>query len=149
MCVPSPTTAIVCLAPTGCLLSLGCLGFCLPLLGARRVHVGCAAGLVACMPVAVAVAALLSQPAWVQQGSARAAADGLQGLTTGFSGHVLLLLLLPLVRRWGTTHPATESAWWGGVGAGVVLCLGLAGLCTATPYCLSASPLGSRSSVAS
>lgn len=120
---------------TGCLLSLGCLGFLLLLLSSTRKHaVTAAAACVSSMPVVVAIAALLSQPAWISQGSARVAADGLQGLAAGFNLLVLLLLLLPTVRQWGP-KAASVGAWGGAVGGCAVLAL-VAGLCFGTPYCL-------------
>jgi hypothetical protein len=84
--------------------------------------------------VLVAIAALLSQPEWIGQGSARVAADSLQGLTAGFNMLVLLLLLLPAVRQWGPKAAAAGA--WGGAAVGLVLCGGVAALCFGTPYCL-------------
>lgn len=115
-------------------LSLGCLGFLLLLLSSRKRLITATAGLISSMPVLVAIAALLSQPEWVGQGSARIAADSLQGLAAGFNMLVLLLLLLPSVRQWGPKAAAVGC--WSGAAAGVVLCAGVAALCFGTPYCL-------------
>lgn len=128
----------------GVVLSLGSLGFLLLLLGTRKRLVTAAAGLTCSMPVLVAIAALLSQPAWVGQGSARVAADGLQGLAAGFNLLVLLLLLLPSVRQWGPK--AVAVGVWSGAAAGLVLCSGVAALCFGTPYCLHVHPVASGSS---
>jgi hypothetical protein len=132
-------------AASGCLTGLGCVGFLLPLFAAqphhqqhlqrRSLHIAAAAAGVSAVPVCVAVAALLSQPSWVQQGSAAAAADSLQGLAAGFNAYVLLLLLLPLSRRIGPPR-GVRAACWVGAAAGALACLLLLGLCAATPYCL-------------
>lgn len=116
------------------MLTLGCLGFLLLLLSGRCGLITAAAALMSSMPVLVAIAALLSQPEWIGQGSARAAADSLQGLTAGFNMLVLLLLLLPAVRQWGPKAAAAGA--WGGALVGLVLCGGVAALCFGTPYCL-------------
>lgn len=118
----------------GVVLTLGCSGFLLLLLSGRHGLITAAAGLTSSMPVLVAIAALLSQPEWIGQGSARVAADSLQGLTAGFNMLVLLLLLLPAVRQWGPK--ATAAGAWGGAAVGLILCGGVAALCFATPYCL-------------
>lgn len=125
-------------ACAGVVLSLGCLGFLMLLLGSRKRLVVAASGLTCSLPLLVAIAALLSQPAWVGQGSARVAADGLQGLAAGFNLLVLLLLLLPTVRQWGPK--AAAVGLWSGAGAGVVLCAGVSVLCLSTPYCMHVYP---------
>lgn len=125
----------------GVVLSLGCLGFLLLLLGTRRRLVTAVAGLTCSTPVLVAIAALLSQPAWVGQGSARVAADGLQGLAAGFNLLVLLLLLLPSVKQWGPK--AVSVGVWSGAAVGLLLCSGVAALCFGTPYCLHVHPTAS------
>lgn len=104
------------------------------LLGARKRLITAIAGCLGGLPVLVAIAALLSQPAWVSQGSAATAADGLQGLAVGYNLLVLLLLLLPTVKQWGP-KAASLGAWCGGV-TGVLVSAGVAGLCLGTPYCL-------------
>jgi hypothetical protein len=123
---------VLCVA--GLVLALGCLGFLRLLLSTRTRLLTAAAGALSSLPVFVAFAALLSQPVWVGQGSARIAADGLQGLAAGFNVYVLLLLLLPTVRRLGPK--AAGAGVWVGAGAGLALCACLAGLCIGTPYCL-------------
>jgi hypothetical protein len=124
----------------GALTCVSCLGFLLPLLGAHRLRLGLSAGAINAVPAAVAIAALLSQPTWVAQGSARAVADSLQGLAAGFKGCVVLLLL-PLLRRCGAPAGA-EPAVVGGAAGGLVVCAGLCGLCLATPYCLRVHGMG-------
>jgi hypothetical protein len=124
----------------GIVLSLGCLGFLLLLLSSHKRLITATAGLISSMPVLVAIAALLSQPEWVGQGSARVAADSLEGLAAGFNMLVLMLLLLPSVRQWGPKAAAVGS--WSGAAAGVVLCAGVAALCFGTPYCLHPAVVG-------
>jgi hypothetical protein len=127
--------SVVSSSAAGCVMSLGALGFLLLLLSSHKQRtVTAAAALVSSVPVFVAVAALLSQPAWVSQGSARVAADSLQGLAAGYNLLVLLVLLLPAVKRWGPK--AVAAGAWGGAATGLVVCAGVAGLCLGTPYCL-------------
>lgn len=126
--------------PAGSTTTMSCIGFLLLLLGQRRMIVATCAGLISVLPILAAVAALLSQPEWVQQGSARVAADSLQGLAAGYSTYVLLLLLLPMVRQWGSR--AAGLSLWGGAAAGCLVCLALKALCASTPYCLHVNGAG-------
>jgi hypothetical protein len=133
----------VVLCYAGLVLVLGSLGFLRLLLSTRTRLLTAAAGLLSSLPVVVTFAALLSQPVWVGQGSARVAADGLQGLASGFNVFVLLLLLLPTVRRLGPK--AAGVGMWVGAGAGLMLCACVAGMCFGTPYCLHVQAASSSS----
>ncbi|WIA17288.1 hypothetical protein OEZ85_014156 [Tetradesmus obliquus] len=124
----------------GTVFGAACVGLLQPLLGHRMRLIGAAASLICSMPVLVAVLALLFQPAWVQEGSAFAAADSVQGLTIGFNLFVLLVLVLPMGKRWGPKKCSVGVAC--GVGCGVLLSGLLGLLCMASPYCLHVRPAG-------
>jgi hypothetical protein len=116
------------------------VGLLQPLLGHRIKLIGAAASLVSSMPLFVAVLALLFQPGWVQQGSAFAAADSVQGLSVGYNLFVLLALVLPIGKRWGPTKCSAGVAC--GVVCGVLTSGVLGLLCAASPYCLHVRPAG-------
>jgi hypothetical protein len=124
----------------GAVFGAACVGLLQPLLGHRMRLIGAAAALVSSTPVLVAVLALLFQPGWVQEGSAFAAADSVQGLSVGYNVFVLLALLLPMGKRWGPKKCTVGFAC--GVGCGVLLSCVLGLLCMASPYCLHVRPAG-------
>lgn len=142
-----PASCLVAAAAAGGLFGAACLGLLLPLLGQQaRPLLAAAAGGVGSVPLLVALAVLLMQPGWVQQGLAYGAADSLQGLAVGFNAFVLLLLVLPMARRWAAQQ--AHASFAAGAAASLLACAGLGLLCLSTPYCLHASPASLLSGVA-
>jgi len=94
-----------------------------------------AAGALSSLPVLVAVAVLLAQPGWAQQGGALEAADSLQGLAVGYNVFVLLVLVLPMARRWNVNK--TSAGLLSGSCIAFLACVCQLLLCIGTPYCLN------------
>jgi len=110
------------------------MGLLLVVMSSQQRFISMAAGALSSLPVLVAVAVLLAQPGWAQQGGALEAADRLQGLAVGYNVFVLLVLVLPMARRWNVNK--TSAGLLSGSCIAFLVCVCQLLLCTGTPYCL-------------